>query len=270
MIAVAALLAISGSAMAQDSAPAAPAAPAVHWGVAEVDAYVAASARVTRSEVADPFAVPAAPNPPAENILLRFPLERKRAEGSLSPNWDYDATTQTLTLKVWPSAGLVVNWDWEGNEPQDVSARYAETGGFVTFTEEKAAPGGTRQNSFGAQVDVTSFLTTTRGIMMRGTAMGRNPLPAHDSIWYQHTMQIAPDLARTLVENLELVVVAKSKPWRPGDWVMCGSTYYAPTVRNPRESSSDQCYLTTEITAVGFVDKRDSSVIREWSGSARR
>lgn len=271
----AALLSVFASgAIAQDTAPVAPEAPAepaVHWGVAEVDAYVAANTSPSRASSADPFAVPVAPTPPAQNILLRMPLERKLPDVSpVVPTWEYDAATKTLTLKAWPSAGMAVNWDWEGNEPRNVEARYAQTGGFLTSTKEETKPGGTRQNSYGAQVDVVTHLTTNRGILMRGTQMGQSPLPRHDSIWYQHTMQIEPEAARSLVENLELVVVAKSAEWRPGDWVICGSTYYAPTVRNPRESSSGQCFLTTDITAVGFVDKRDGTVIREWSQPARR
>jgi hypothetical protein len=225
------------------------------WGVAEVDAYVAAHATASVSDNQDPFASQSTQLAPNADIVLRLPVGRLDASTLMRTNWHYDSNTQQLTLTGWQDIYQTLWWD-----KKDATSPDLPTGeifeGFATSRRIESQTGGTRQNGFGARVEISRAKETIRGIMTRSRRGVVGNL--------KFTKVIEPSAARTLVENLEFVVVAKSVPWRSGDWVQCGTLFSVATFTNPIETTTSECYLNTEIIAIGFSDKRDGSVLAEW------
>lgn len=230
------------------------------WGVAEVNAYVAANTTVRPSDSQDPFAAQLIPVAPNSDIVLRLPVKRLDADTLMETNWHYDSDTQKLTLTGWQNIHRTLWWDKkDATSPSIPVGELFE--GFATSREVERQAGGTAQNSFGAKVEIVRANETIRGIMTRSRRSVVGSL--------NFTKVIEPSAARALVENLEFVVVAKSLPWRPGDWVQCGTLFSVATFSNPTETTTSECYLNTEIVAIGFIDKRDGSVLIEWSRTRR-
>jgi hypothetical protein len=234
----------------------------------EVDSYVQkhghiAHQRQSLSVPSDPFAIPQATPPRATNVLLEFPFVRKTEDYQSGPNWRYDVTGNSLALSYFVSSMIGETPDWEGLE-ETMDLRIAKTASVNVFTSERVSSGGRRQNSYGARAEVSVKTTTTRGIMARAANFREQAQPNSDNYDYRHTVTIAPEAARALVNYLKVQVIARVVQWRPGDFVQCTSSYLAPTVRYPQEQVGNSCYLSTEIDAVRFVDSRDDTVIREW------
>lgn len=271
MIAAAALAAMSGPVWAQDAAP---------WGAAEVDAYVAVNRPRAATEVADPFAVPAAAPAPASQVLLRSSVYMSGAEPAPTSDfrytavWKYDPATQTMELKTYrPSAGTLLSLETQGvTIPGLASYQRPNMAGIDTFTDRKTEDAGEGQNAYGARVDMRRITIENRGIgeIRSSIVDDAGPPVPRGQYSYDHSFTIAPEDARALTQNLELQIIAEPVAWAPNKWIICGESYSGATVRNPVILSTSGCYLTARFDTFRFVDTRDGTVIKEWSRPARR
>lgn len=244
---------------------------ATTWGNAELDAYILANRPQDRAAAvaADPFAAPAAIPDPASTIHLVYEVAQAGTGSSAwSPTWKYDVETGVLTLSQTRPLSLTQNISWQGREPQ---VRYSERpvlhNGFMVFREVTESDGGPASNAYGATVNVTIVKTVGRGIAELAPFEAR-PGPSTGnrySMTYEHTMTISPDEGRALVPHLRLEVIARPKPWSPGRWVLCSTSYDGATIRHPTTSVGDYCYVTTEVMTIRFVDSRDGTVLRQWN-----
>lgn len=240
--------------------------PSAVWDVADVNRYIAAQRATASTEAeTDPFAAPNAVERPT-SMVLSLTLERdlNRPEQNYRPTWRYDPVAKKLTLFVSADVGTLVNWDYGSAEIPPL-VRLARPGGFATDVQRTEAPGGARQNSYGAVVDVVTIRESVQGVMMRGSEVGVSPLPRAPNFSYRHELAIEPEAARELVEHLRLKVRARPFAWTPGRFVLCGSRYHAATVVQPQELLADYCFITAYISSVSFVDNRDGHALREWT-----
>lgn len=278
VFAVAIFAAMTTSAVAQEAPSAAAAGvptPSAVWGNAEVDAYVSANRPRPASQVADPFAIPSPIEPPAHQVLLRYPVSSiAQATGAAhTAYWKYDVASQKLEVTTYqPSGTTLLTLNFQSQRQFASVIDRPRIHGWPTFqqTERKAA--GTGQNAYGAQVEMTRASTVVRGIGELAPGF-ENPGPRPGerySTAFKHELNIAPEDARALSEHIELQVLASTAPWAAGKHVICGMAFEGATVRNPTLQDTDACYLTGTILTVSFVDTRDGTVLRRWGRGGSR
>lgn len=233
------------------------------WGAAEVDAYVAEHASRKQEDVEDPFAPL---SPPNENIILKIPFERKLIEIGWKcllescATWNYEIETKQLALEFRQYDGRELEWNWQGTTPTNRGGTRI-TDGFVTFSDKEQEIA--RLPSDSKRLARYTFTQTVRGIIARRNGSYAIPDLLQAGQSFSHVTKIEPELARQLVDNLQVEIVAKSKQWREGDWVQCGRRY---SLAEPREPlTGPHCFLTVELVAVRFIDKRNGTVLRDWS-----
>ncbi|MBW8303835.1 MAG: hypothetical protein K0M78_07815 [Brevundimonas sp.] len=176
-------------------------------------------------------------------------------------NWEYTPATQALKISLLPM-------DYNGGvafmeNDQFVVDALADVSGFATYRLESPAGRETMSNAYGVSVAVEKF----REQIFAVAEISRDytsRLPGGVSSFYTHQMNIPPEEARRLTDDLRLVVLGEVRDFRPGRSVVCGSTFAGATINNPRQRSGQTCVLSAEFASFAFVDSGTGTVIREW------
>ncbi|MND47923.1 hypothetical protein D3C80_388300 [compost metagenome] len=260
-------LLICGSAIAQENP----------WGRDEVEAHIQ-SYKVATGVEADPF-TPWIERAPAKDIVLSYGVLGAAVAEDLSlpldPRWSYDAGRQALTISTDPSGQDTLAVDWQGREPS-VRLWEGQVGlqdRYLASRQVKVTDMGEGSNAFGAVRRVTKRAFTERGITEVGaTSRGPRSGGGYGASSFVHRISIASEEARALTPHLRFEVVARSKDWAPGKWIICGVGYIGATVDIPTVFETDACFISVEIVAVRYVDDRDGTVLKQWDrpGSPRR
>ena len=240
------------------------------WGNTDVDAYVFANRPVAPTSN-DPFTAPPAQATPAAHVVLEYPRrgpnDPQVGLGLNTTRWQYDVARSVMTITVGAEFlfGRTLNYDWQGQEASlPTGNRSTMQQGWLTSMAVRDLSSSTGTNAFGATREVTNGTIVLRGIAVMGTADGSVGPAGSRGGTYRYEHPVSPDDGRALAPNLRVQVLADTRSWAPGKYVICGTKSDRATFDRPSNTTMQGCYLTTHITSVRIIDNRDGTVLTHW------
>lgn len=233
---------------------------AAMWTNAEMAAFVEAKPSPTP---ADPFS----PAPTAEHdgqpFRLTFPLRQKQGYSGGPFTWEYDIASQRMKFSLLPETFIGTAWARDGDMADIGTFTALGKAGFILDRSEKTEDGGRRSNAYGATVNVTTTTVTETSVV----EFARNyetPRPFPERYFLQAEVRVSPDEGRALSNDIHVVAHGRLKAFEGRTPVICGSNYYEPSVRNPRETVVKTCAAVVDIDHISLERISTGEVIRSW------
>jgi len=208
---------------------------------------------------ADPFSAKSKPDSDGTPFRVTFEFEAQTVEYARY-KWRYDLDRNALTFSVMPHNFVTTSW-----EPGFEGRSMYRNGrmGFILSRSEKKDDGGRRSNAYGTTVRVETITTTEIGIA-EWSDNYRQPAPFGDRLILERTLTIAPEDARNLTADMHIVVTGVLKTQSGGSPIVCGSDYYEPSIRNPRENIIKTCVASVDIQKISVERKTTGATVISW------
>jgi hypothetical protein len=123
----------------------------------------------------------------------------------------------------------------------------------------------TAQNIYGASFEVENWNVEEIGFGEFQITSEYEANKVDKETIYQHSWRVEPEAARSLSENLELQIIGRTREFAAGKKVICNSWSTSATFQQPSNWFYNECHLTGVVDLVRIADKRDATVIKEWS-----
>jgi hypothetical protein len=271
------LLGIAAAAVAPAvGAHAAPKKPTAHSHPASVagpvgEALARARANYLRAK-ADKFGADAvSPGLDGQSFHIEVPLRDgdQTGESGISGFWTYKAGK----LRVIYNAREYVGQIRLGHSNEHL----AEIGGRMTSGRPW-----TGENAYGAQRSVKVESWQIDAVAFRSFPIpdAKSPYdddrPSYlspitlppDQRGYWVEVPISGQAARSLAQNVRVVIEGKIAKLANGALTDCHEHYIGPTVDGPYEITELTCWVGAEVSRVAFIDKANGNVLKEWTTDA--